>query len=222
MLENSLGQLQTSYGFLAETFLRITNNTNLCIFLEWDQFLKGYEDRPVKLVITPSQSLSIDEGGSRDYNDPELAQDNLTFLEQRASNILFPPIANVSVKKGDIFKARIYTQSTWELCQFDIGYDLWLQGEEVVSQKNNMIASYAQLNMLAAARPAALQGKYSGTLTCKNIQSIMKRVAGEQVLKPRLPLTITVSAKIGLLVLILLVILIGNFMLKKYFFTFSF
>ncbi len=98
VLENQLGQRYVSYGALFETFIALTNYTNFCIFFEWDQFIKGHEDRAVRLAITPSQSLEID------YTNEALANDNLTFLQQRTMNILFPPIANLQVKK----KSRCY------------------------------------------------------------------------------------------------------------------
>lgn len=156
VIENELGQRQASYGFLAETFLAITHSTNICLFFEWDQFIKGYEDRPVKLVITPSQSLD------RDYENPALAQDNLTFLQQRTLNILFPPIANLQVKQGDIIKARAYSQTNWRILQWDIGYDLWLQTKEQVMTCYNCALPSAQLDIQSAQKPAAMQGKLFG------------------------------------------------------------
>jgi len=110
VLENQLGQRYVSYGALFEAWAGITDYTNLCVFFEWDQFIKGREDRPVKLVITPSQSLD------RNYADPALANDNLTFLQQRAMNIIFPPIANVQVKEGDIFKFVFTHKQIGALC----------------------------------------------------------------------------------------------------------
>lgn len=156
VLENSLGQKQVSYGFLAETFLGVTNCTNLCLFFEWDQFIKGNEDRPVKLVITPSESLG------RDYTDPAQAQDNLTFLEQRADNILWPLITNVKVKQGDVFKFRIYSQTNWEFFQWDVGYDLWARTKEIIAVCNTCVVPNAQLDIKTAGRPSALQGKIFG------------------------------------------------------------
>jgi hypothetical protein len=156
VLENQLGQRHVSYGALFETFIGLTKYTNFCIFFEWDQFVKGHEDRPVKLVISPGQSLD------RDYTDEALANDNLTFLQQRLINIIFPPIANVQVKEGDIFKFRFYSQTNWRVCQWDIGYDLWYQRKEQVLTCCSCALPNAQLDILAATKPAALQGKIFG------------------------------------------------------------
>ena len=156
VLENQLGQRYVSYGALVESYIGITDCTNLCIFFEWDQFVKGREDRPVKLVITPSQSLD------RNYADPALANDNLTFMQQRFLNILYPPIANVQVKEGDIFKFRVYSQTNWRVMQWDIGYDLWYQAKERVLTCCTCALPTTQLDILTAGRPSALQGKIFG------------------------------------------------------------
>lgn len=158
VIENQLGQRYVSYGALFESFIGLTDYTNLCVFFEWDQFVKGHEDRAVKLVITPSQSLE------RDYKNPELANDNVTFIQQRFLNILYPPIANIEVKEGDIFKFRVYSQTNWRVVQWDIGYDLWYQAKERVLTCCSCALPNAQLDILAAARPAALQGKLFGHL----------------------------------------------------------
>ncbi|GEM_PF-3402409 len=156
VIQNSLGQRQVSYGFLGEAFVALTNYTNLCVFFEWDQFVKGHEDRAVRLAITPSESLE------RDYTNPALAQDNLTFLQQRLINILFPPIANLTVKQGDIIKARFYTQTNWRVFQWNVGYDLWYQDKERVLTCNTCALPTAQLDIKTAGKPAALQGKIFG------------------------------------------------------------
>ncbi len=156
VIQNQLGQRYVSYGALFESFLGLTDYTNLCIFFEWDQFIKGNEDRPVRLLITPSQSLD------RDYANPNLANDNLTFLQQRTLNILFPPIANVQVKEGDIFKFRLYSQTNWRVVQWDIGYDLWYQAQEQVNTCCIPVWPNAQLDILSAGKAAALQGKIFG------------------------------------------------------------
>ncbi len=156
VLENQLGQRYVSYGALFETFIGVTDYTNFCIFFEWDQFLKGHEDRPVRLVLTPSQSID------RDYADEAQANDNLTFLQQRTINILFPPIANIQVKEGDIFKFRLYSQTNWRVTQWDIGYDLWYQAKEQVLTCCSCALPTAQLDIVTAAKPSALQGKLFG------------------------------------------------------------
>jgi hypothetical protein len=91
-----------------------------------------------------------------------LANDNLTFIQQRFMNILYPPIANIQVKEGDIFKFRLYSQTNWRVVQWDIGYDLWYQAKEQVLNCCSCALPSAQLDILAAARPAALQGKIFG------------------------------------------------------------
>lgn len=156
VLQNSLGQQQVSYGFLTEAFVELTDCTHLCLYFEWDQFLQGQEERPVRLVISPGQSLE------RDYEDPTLAQDNLTFLQQRFINILFPPIANLKVHRGDIIKARFYTQTDWRILQWNIGYDLWWQGRERLYACTSCALPNAQLDLKSAERPTALQGKIFG------------------------------------------------------------
>lgn len=156
VLQNHLGQRYVSYGALFELFMGLTNYTNFCVFFEWDQFIKGHEDRPVRLALTPSQSLD------RDYSDPALANDNLTFLQQRTINILYPPIVNIQVKSGDIFKFRFYSQTTWRTMQWDIGYDLWYQAKERVATPSIPIWPNTHVAILSAAKPAALQGKLFG------------------------------------------------------------
>ncbi len=155
VIQNSLGQEQVSYGFLAEAFIELTENSHLCLFFEWYQFLQGRQDRPVRLFISPGQSLD------RDYNTPGLAQDNLTFLQQRFINILFPPIAQVKVQRGDVINARFYTKTDWRVLQWNIGYDLWWQGRERLYGCAFTPAN-AQLDLKSAERPTALQGKIFG------------------------------------------------------------
>lgn len=101
VIENQLGQRYVSYGTLFESWAGITDYTNLCIFFEWDQFVKGREDRPVRLVLTPSQSLD------RDYANEDLANDNLTFLQQRTMNLLFPLLQMFKLKKV-IFSSSVF------------------------------------------------------------------------------------------------------------------
>ena len=165
LAENSLGQRQVSYGLLLEYQRRITDFTAFHLFFEWDQFVQGAEKRMVKLALSPGDALDRNYDDAFLDSNPTIAQDDLTFFQQQAINILYPPFIPLKVKQGDIIKARAFSATTWHAMEWMLGFDVWYQAKEILTPYCNTFTLYGPVDIPAAARPSALQGKLFGQLT---------------------------------------------------------
>ncbi len=138
--------------------LRSTINQHLMFHLQtgFEYFVPAYEDR---FFITQKNPQDF----RRNYNDPNQAEANLTFLNTQLINTLYPFVIKTRVQPGIILKATPAFEWRTARSTMLIGYDFWWQAEEKFT---TLCAPKELINQLAICRaimPRASQHKIFAT-----------------------------------------------------------
>ncbi len=70
------------------------------------------------------------ESFERDFTNPDLAEDNLAFIQQKIIDTLFPSVFSVKVRPGAIANANVALLCNYNCFEGWAGYDFYWQGEE--------------------------------------------------------------------------------------------
>lgn len=115
------------------------------------------------------EALGLDESPSIIISNAEYdsayAAKLLNFFDQQITQSLFPPVFSTRVHPGFIFRYTSKTFHDSDRWYFGLGNDFWLQSkEELTNLKGPAVCA---LNIRAAQKPVAYQGKVWGTVAYK-------------------------------------------------------
>lgn len=80
---------------------------------------------------------------TRNYEDKNLAKENVAFLDNEMNNILFPTIIDTKVTPGLIFETNAaFTYKYTDTIKGQLGYDFWYRGDESIGMNRQIDGTY--------------------------------------------------------------------------------
>jgi len=140
----------------ARSNLQISNCLWFAGYTSLEYFLPAIEKR--FYIEKKNQSDFI----NRDYENSNLAQENLTFINNQLINTLFPKMFKTTIFPGFVFKLGIWLNAQIKCIDFTIGYDLWWQGQEKLGNIKTPRNIKNILRTDIAQKPGAMQHKLFG------------------------------------------------------------
>lgn len=92
-------------------------------------------------------------------DDPVIAQQNLTFLEQTLTDRFFPPFIHAIVFPGFVLRMTSRTVYEGPVWGFFVGSDTWIRTKEHITSLEASDCLFNSLNIASAERPLAYQSK---------------------------------------------------------------
>ena len=103
----------------------------------------------------------------RDFSNPNDAQENLTFLEEKFIERIYLRAFDTKIQPGIIFRWTSKLCHQGKRWGFNIGTDFWIQDKEKFRSINAPKKILAQLDIAKAIPPIAYQGKVFGSIAYK-------------------------------------------------------
>ncbi|MCL4361453.1 hypothetical protein M1446_03800 [Candidatus Dependentiae bacterium] len=156
-LTANVGNLQlgngghVGFGPQIDVWIEATDCLDLYTRFVYEFLMPAEEDRFFLLKKNPACF-------NRNYNDENLASENLAFLSQQIVNTLYPSIIGVHVRPGGILKFRQAAMVNSDYWRCTLGFDYWHQGKEHIKRfKGSECFEFDK-----AFKSSAYQGKIYG------------------------------------------------------------
>ena len=120
-----------------------------------EYLLPGTEYR----AFVQKNNSSAFESRNFESADPNIAGQNLLFLEQTLTDRLFPPFIHATVFPGFVIRSTsraVYEGPVWG---FFVGSDTWIKTKEHITSLETSDCFFNSLNIANAERPVAYQSK---------------------------------------------------------------
>ncbi|MGB8366735.1 MAG: hypothetical protein WCD44_00085 [Candidatus Babeliales bacterium] len=103
----------------------------------------------------------------RDFENPDDAQENLIFLEEKFIERIYLRAFDTKIQPGIIFRWTSKLCHQGKKWGFNIGTDFWMQDKEKFRSINTFKKTLKQLDIKKAIPPVAYQGKIFGSIVYK-------------------------------------------------------
>lgn len=123
LLNNPLGQQHASIGTVFRLERCIHPSVRAHVTGEVSYYIPSAETR---CFLVKKDPAAFD----RDYNNPDLALENLDFLSQQATNTLYPSAVNLRVHPGWIFNITGLLEMSAPHYRVNLGCDVWGKTKE--------------------------------------------------------------------------------------------
>jgi len=156
-----LGQQHVVLGPVLYTKQPLGFTTSIEFFGELQWSAPATEVRFFKVKKNPADF-------NRDYenDDEDIAQSNLNFLMQQATNTLYPTVVKIRTHPGMVAHFNTALITNWnEYFTSVFGYDFWAQMKERLGHVTHRYTPGGPLDFAAGTKHSAREGKLFGSLT---------------------------------------------------------